>query len=131
MRVFAKTRIKEMAEFVAKGYGACAEVNFRDSYDALINHDSFVDIIKSSGEELLSKENVINIPKSERGAEDFAYYLDKVPGAFFLLGTGNEELNACEPLHNDKFKIDETSIPLGIKMQVLNIFKAYEFLKNR
>ena len=131
MRVFAKTRIKEMAEFVAKGYGASAEVNFRDSYDALINHDSFVDIIKSSGEELLSKENVINIPKSEMGAEDFAYYLEKVPGAFFLLGTGNEELNACEPLHNDKFKIDETSIPLGIKMQVLNIFKAYEFLKNR
>ena len=80
---------------------------------------------------MLSKENVINIPKSEMGAEDFAYYLEKSPGAFFLLGTGNEELGASEPLHNDKFKIDETSIPLGIKMQVLNIFKAYEFLKNR
>lgn len=131
MRIFAKERIKEMAEFVAKGYKASAEVNFKDSYDALINHNEFVDVVKSAGEELLLKENVIKMEKSEMGAEDFSYYLEKVPGAFFLLGTGNEKMGASEPLHNDKFKIDETAIPLGVKLQVLNIFKAYELLKNK
>ena len=129
-REYAKERVSSMAKHVSNAYNAYAEVNLKDSYDALINHDEFVDAVKSSAEDILSKEN-INIVKPEMGAEDFAYYLEKVPGAFFLLGTGNEELGSLEPLHNDKFKIDERAIPLGIKIQVSNIFKAYEILKNK
>ena len=80
---------------------------FKDSYNALINHEEYVDIVKKSGIELLGKEKIVTRKYSEMGAEDFAYYLEKVPGAFFFLGIRNEEIGATEPLHNDKFMVDE------------------------
>lgn len=129
-REYNKQRIKEMSEFIAKGYGATAIVNFRNSYNALINHDEYVDIVKEVGNEVLGKENVITKKYSEMGAEDFSYYLERVPGAFFYLGVRNESIGACEPLHNDKFMIDENAIKIGVKIQIANIFKAYENLKN-
>lgn len=129
MRTFIKERVKDMSEFVCKGYGAKAEVLFKDSYNALINHEEYVDIVKKSGIELLGKEKIVTRKYSEMGAEDFAYYLEKVPGAFFFLGIRNEDIGAIEPLHNDKFMVDESSIIVGIKMQILNIFNAYEHLK--
>lgn len=130
-REYNKQRIKDMAEFIAKGYGATAIVNFENSYNALINHDKYVDIIKNVGTEILGKENVVIKKYSEMGAEDFSYYLEKVPGAFFYLGVRNEDIGACEPLHNDKFMIDENAIKIGVKIQIANIFKTYDDLSKK
>jgi len=47
------------------------------------------------------------------GGEDFAYYLQKVPGAFVMLGTGTEH---PYPHHNARFDIDETSLGIGTRL---------------
>ena len=47
------------------------------------------------------------------GGEDFAYYLQRVPGAFALLGMGD---NRPHPHHNARFDIDETVLPLGVRL---------------
>lgn len=44
------------------------------------------------------------------GGEDFAYYLQKKPGAFFNVGAGNKDIGAVYPHHHPKFKIDERSM---------------------
>ena len=63
------------------------------------------------------------------GVEDFAYYIEKVPGAFFNLGVGNKAKGITAPLHNDKFDIDEEeSLAIGVKLQIMNILSAYEKL---
>ena len=62
------------------------------------------------------------------GVEDFAYFLEKIPGAFFNLGVGNREKKITAPLHNDKFNIDESALIIGVKMQIANILSAYEKL---
>ena len=49
--------------------------------------------------ELIGEENVIEA-KPTMGGEDFAYYLEKVPGAFLELGTGNPEKGTDKPHHN-------------------------------
>ena len=48
------------------------------------------------------------------GAEDFAFYQEKVPGVFMFLGTGSEEKNMNYPHHNSKFTIDEDVLPKGV-----------------
>lgn len=124
-----KDRLKNLVKSISAGFGAEGEMSFRDSYPALINSDDYVDIIKKSGEELLGKENIFVKKIADMGAEDFAYYLEKVPGAFFNLGVRNLEKGITAPLHNGRFNIDESALLVGVKMQVLNILSAYEFLK--
>ena len=51
------------------------------------------------------------------GAEDFAYYLEKVPGTFYRLGIRNEAAGITADIHNDHFTIDETSMKAGAAMQ--------------
>lgn len=124
-----KSRIKELVENTAKAYGGIGKVRFKDSYIALINHNDYVDLVKENGELLLGKENIIIKKEADMGVEDFAYFVEKIPGVFFDLGVKNEEKGIIQPLHNDKFNIDEDSLIIGIKMGILNIFKAYDKIK--
>ncbi|MGL4865937.1 MAG: M20 metallopeptidase family protein [Cetobacterium sp.] len=49
-------------------------------------------------------------------AEDFAFYQEKVPGIFFLLGTRNKEQNFISPLHTSSFNFDEKVLLEGVKL---------------
>lgn len=128
VKVRAKERIKEMVENSAKAYGAVGKVSYADGYSALVNHDEYVDIVTANAKELLGEKGVYEKKLANMGVEDFAYYVEKVPGAFFNLGVGNISKGIVAPLHNDKFDIDEDSLELGVKLQVLNIFSTYKKL---
>lgn len=123
-----KERVKEMVEFTAKGYGATGKVTYRDSYTALINHDEYIDIVKENGKELLGDSGIYVKALANMGVEDFAYFVEKVPGAFFNLGVGNKKKGITAPLHNDKFDIDEDSLKIGVALQIFNILSAYDKL---
>lgn len=123
-----KERVKEMVEFTAKGYGATGKVTYRDSYTALINHDEYIDIVKENGKELLGDSSIYVKTLANMGVEDFAYFVEKVPGAFFNLGVGNKKKGITAPLHNDKFDIDEDSLKIGVALQTFNILSAYDKL---
>lgn len=123
-----KERVKEMVEFTAKGYGATGKVTYKDSYTALINHDEYIDIVKENGKELLGDSGIYVKTLANMGVEDFAYFVEKVPGAFFNLGVGNKKKGITAPLHNDKFDIDEDSLKIGVALQIFNILSAYDKL---
>jgi len=59
------------------------------------------------------------------GAEDFSYYLEKVPGVFVWLGAGNEEKGIVQAQHHEEFDIDEDVLEIGV---VLNVQYALDFL---
>lgn len=123
-----KERVKEMVEFTAKGYGATGKVTYKDSYTALINHDEYIDIVKENGKELLGDSGIYVKTLANMGVEDFAYFVEKVPGAFFNLGVENKKKGITAPLHNDKFDIDEDSLKIGVALQIFNILSAYDKL---
>lgn len=123
-----KERVKEMVEFTAKGYGATGKVTYKDSYTALINHDEYIDIVKENGKELLGDSGIYVKTLANMGVEDFAYFVEKVPGAFFNLGVGNKKKGITAPLHNDKFDIDEDSLKIGVALQIFNILSTYDKL---
>ena len=128
IKKYSKMRIEEMVKNVALGYGAEGNVNFRDGYISLINHNECVNIVRKNAEKLLGKEKIEEISIANMGVEDFAYYVDRIPGAFFHLGTRNEDKGIIAPLHNEKFNIDEDALPIGVKLGVMNIFSTYSTL---
>ncbi len=63
--------------------------------------------LKLYGEEgLVSQERIT-------GSEDFAYYMEKVPGVFAFIGCINPEIGAVYSNHSDKFKVDESALQRG------------------
>ena len=49
------------------------------------------------------------------GSEDFACYLEQVPGAMFRLGVASN-LEEITPLHTPRFDIDERALALGVRI---------------
>ena len=66
---------------------------------------------------LLGLEAVFESPPLMAG-EDFAYYLEQVPGCFVGLGTMNESIDATNHLRHPRFKADEDALPIGVALHV-------------
>lgn len=117
-------KIGNIVEGVSSAMGGVGEFKDRPSYSALINWDKAVDIIKKNGSSMLGKENVKEHTPS-MGVEDFAFFVEEVPGAFFTLGVANEKKNINIPIHNGLFDIDEDALCVGVAMQILNLYESY------
>ena len=102
--------IKEMEQILK---GACEAasasytLDYSKGYPALINSKEETNLVRQA----LAKLGRDTIEESPHmGAEDFAYYLQKVPGSFFFTGAGNAKKGTTYPHHHPKFDIDEDSI---------------------
>lgn len=126
-RNFAKEKIEEIAKGVANSFGGEVEIDFPvpGAFAPLINSPEVVDVVVESAEEIIGKENIYFKEKPSMGGDDFSFFAQKVPSAYYFLGGGNEEY-ANQPAHSSKFRIDEGLIPIGIKLQVKTIYKLLE-----
>jgi amidohydrolase len=78
-----------------------------------VNDETVTDLVRQAGRAVLGPENVIELPEPTMGAEDFAYYQEKVPGAMFRLGTGCPHL-----LHTPKYDFGDAPLASGIAVMV-------------
>ncbi|KAL9263474.1 IAA-amino acid hydrolase ILR1-like 7-like protein [Drosera capensis] len=62
--------------------------------------------------EIVGEENT-RLASISMGSEDFAFYLDKVPGCFLFLGIRNPRTGSIHPPHSPYYKIDEDILPIG------------------
>ena len=109
----ASVIVRDIIEGVARSLQAEADVTITPSYPSLINHTEMVDFGKGVLEEIVGKENIVLIEKPTMGVEDFAYFLQEAPGAFFQLGVRNEAKGITYPLHHALFDIDEEALTLA------------------
>lgn len=105
-------QIKQMVTGICQGYGGSYELNYQWGYPSLCNSVEEASMVILTASRLLPPECVLTDLKPALGAEDFAFYLQKVPGAFFFLGCGAEG-EAIRPLHNSRFNLDERAMYLG------------------
>ena len=120
-RSFTKDRINSIVNGVAMAFGGEGTTSFYDGYQALINGDEVVDVIKDSAEKLLGKQNVEFKEFPSLGAEDFSYFIDAAKGAFFHLGCGDSKRGITSPIHTEFFDIDEECLKVGVKLQIENV----------
>lgn len=122
IRSLIKKRIVQAAQQAAEALGATAEVEFFKGYEATINDNQVVDLIREIAEEELGKEKVVIKQRPSMGVEDFGYFLQQAPGAFFEVGSGHPDRELGE-IHTDQFLLDEECIPTGITIEVLSCLK--------
>jgi amidohydrolase len=112
-----KNRIEQVIQGVVRSFGMDYRFDFEYGYPVLINDSEMSKLVASACSKGIGKENV-EVLKPSMGAEDFAYYLEKVPGAYFRLGCRNEERGIVHPYHSSLFDIDEEVLPFGVEMFV-------------
>lgn len=106
-RALIRQRIHALTEGTAQAYGADAIINYMPGYPSLINHEREYERFMEAASDVFGLHAELSTPIMP--AEDFAYYVQKVPGCFMLVGAGNGQ-NAVYPHHHPKFDIDEQAM---------------------
>jgi amidohydrolase len=124
-RDYAHKRVKEIVEGIAKSAGCESDVHIDLGYPVLRNDDAATSFAESCALDLFGADRVF---QAERlmGAEDFAYYLEKVPGTFYRLGIRNERAGIIADIHNDHFTVDEEALRTGAMMQAYLAVRALQ-----
>ena len=104
--------MRELIDHIAIAHGVETEFVFRQVIPAVINAPSLAAWLRAPLAEIFGEEGIVR-PQPVMGAEDFAFFLESVPGAFLFLGVGNTEKGIVNQWHNAKFDVDESSLTLG------------------
>jgi amidohydrolase len=104
-----RTYMREAARRLGDLHDAHVGVDFEDGSPPVINDEAAVANVERTIEAAFGQQAIHWIEQSSMGGEDFAHYLEHVPGAFVRVGTASgPETNY--PLHHHRFDIDETPL---------------------
>ncbi|BAK97396.1 amidohydrolase [Oscillibacter valericigenes Sjm18-20] len=105
--------MRDMIENTAKGCGADASLEYWQFPGPVINeHDDLNRIARNAAAKLYGEEGLAPLEKMT-GSEDFAYFMEKIPGIYAFIGARNSEIGAVYGNHSDKFKVDERALHRG------------------
>ena len=116
MRDDIHKRIKNTAEMIAASQGATANVEIEKPYAVTINDEELTALMVPTIKRVAGEANVKVIPKTT-GAEDFAFYQQKIPGLFYFVGITppGTDMSKVAVNHSPKFFVDESGLLLGIR----------------
>ena len=103
-----RRRIKELAAGIGAAFSATIDVEIRDIFSVLNNHDEQIEAIGAAATELFGADKVAWLDQPHMGSEDFADMLQVVPGAYVWLGQ-----TPGPGLHNPAYQFDDAILPLG------------------
>lgn len=111
-------RMQEVAEHTAAAFECTVDFEFVRNYPPTINHDAETEFAKGVLAEVVGADNVVPFEPT-MGAEDFSFFLQKIPGCYLMIGNGEgahreggHGLGPCM-LHNPSYDFNDDLIPLG------------------
>ena len=115
-RELMERALRRKVRAIAAGHGAKARVVYRQGYPPLLNPAGPTRVVAEGLGVELGRKNVVEVEHPLMGAEDFARYLERVPGTFLRLGVGIPERPAS--LHSATFAPDDRALVLGAAVLV-------------
>jgi amidohydrolase len=115
--------LKGLIETVAAGYGLLAELSYQRYVPPTVNDQASAAMIAAAGLGVLGAGSVVQTPQS-LGGEDFAWYLESVPGALARLGTRVPGSAAAYDIHQPAFDVDERAIGVGVRVMAATAIDA-------
>ncbi|MCX7922298.1 MAG: amidohydrolase [Clostridia bacterium] len=113
---YISERMESITSGLSKAMGAEYEFFYKLGYPPVINDSSVVDrIIESSGK-IIDTASIFTEPEPSMLGEDFSYYLQKVPGAMYNLGSKPPDCQTAHNLHSSRFTIDEKCLVIGMQL---------------
>lgn len=111
-----KERVERITGSIAEAYRCKAKVTYTDMSPVLVSTDACVAHVEQVTDALIGRDNRVEAAPTLAG-EDFAIYLQHVPGCFFWLGSGPQEgAEHAFGLHHPKFNLHEECLPIGASL---------------
>ena len=118
-----EARMRELTQHTAAAFGATAEFEFHRNYPPTVNHRMETEFARQVMIDTVGTERVQSFEPT-MGAEDFSYFLQAKPGAYFVIGNGDgthreggHGLGPCT-LHNPSYDFNDQLIPVGATLWV-------------
>ncbi len=108
-----RQRMDRIIRQTAETWGAVAHFHMQQAIPVLHNDEEIMQLVQRQLERFLPEVPLIEITEPSMGGEDFAEFLEHVPGSLLRLGTGGSPVTRY-PLHHPCFDIDESALPTGV-----------------
>lgn len=109
--------IERVIRGVTTGLGADYQLEYHRVYPATVNDALVAEMVREAAAKVVGWENVIEAEPT-MGGEDMAFFLEKVPGCYFFVGSANAEKGVTHPHHHPAFDVDEDALPVGVQVLV-------------
>jgi amidohydrolase len=106
--------LKALIESVAGAYGVLAELSYQRNVPPTVNEAVSSAMFSTAATRVLGADSVTSTPQS-LGGEDFAWYLESIPGSLARLGVRTPG-SASLDIHQASFDVDERAIAAGVKL---------------
>jgi len=123
-QALAQARLKEIAEHVAAAHGCTATLEYRIGYPVTVNDPGAVETFDRIALDAVGSDRLQTVAAPVMGGEDFAYYGQKVPACFFVLGLIPPGQQTMPALHHPRFDFTDAALPTGIELFVNLALKA-------
>jgi amidohydrolase len=117
-RKTARQRIERRCAGIAAAGGCKLRFDWFPGYPATVNDPAMADYVARIARQTLGNERFIPVGRPSMGGEDFAYYLEKIPGCFFLIGVQPNGTDEYPSLHSDRYDFTDAALTVGMKMFV-------------
>ena len=109
--------VDRIAENAAKAFRAEVTTEYVRLVPPTNNNPVMADIAKNAAKKIMGEDAPVALPAT-MGGEDFAFFMEKAPGAVALLGVRNEECGAIWPQHSGHYRVDENALVKGAMLYV-------------
>jgi amidohydrolase len=125
VRDLLERRMGEIARSTAEAWGCTAEYNYQRRYPPLVNAKEQTGIAVKAAQATAGIDKVDSKMVPMTGAEDFAFMLEKKPGAYIFIGNGGDAVGGCAHVHtpiydfNDKILLTGSAYWINLVQQEL------------
>lgn len=105
-------KIEKIIKGITEPYGATYELDYYLGYPVTVNDPGVTETVRRAAISVLGADKVRVAARASMGGEDYAYFLNKVPGTYIRIGTRNPEKGICQEMHHPRFDIDEAVLEL-------------------
>lgn len=115
LRAVMKDKIEGRLKALDEAFGVEHEFLYKFGYPPVVNNPRMADFVLKTAAGLLGEDHSMLLTRPSLVGEDVAYFLERVPGAIYLLGVGDGQ-SGSYPLHHPRFTFNEDILQTGVTL---------------
>ena len=120
-------RIGELCQGIASAMNASCEVEVFDGCPPCVNDPAMTEVVHQAARSTVGADSVDSGAEvMTTGSDDMGYFLQTVPGCYFIVGARNPAKGARFPHHHPRFNVDEDAMPIAAEVLIR---AALDYLK--
>lgn len=106
--------LQRICESIGRLHNARIQVTIEEGTPPVVNPPEMAELARQAASRVVGEQNAVPLHTTNMGGEDFAYYLQKIPGCYVRLGVRGEGREGF-PAHSSRFDIDEAALGIGAR----------------